>query len=88
MGAVSCITSIGEKKGNFDFEKMYEAYAKMWMSTASRDTLLMYSYNDVHGPSNVRVDRVLQSVDKFYEIYGITEKDGMWVAPEDRVRIW
>ena len=46
------------------------------------------TYEDVHSPSNVRVDRVLQSVDKFYEIYGITEKDGMWVAPEDRVRIW
>ena len=88
LGAVACITSIGEKKENFDFEKMYEAYTKMWMSTASRDTLLMYSYTDVHSPSNVRVDRVLQSVDKFYEIYGITEKDGMWVAPEDRVRIW
>lgn len=88
LGAVACITSIGEKKENFDFEKMYEAYTKTWMSTASRDTILMYSYIDVHSPSNVRVDRVLQSIDKFYEIYGITEKDGMWVEPTSRVRIW
>ena len=88
LGALSCITEIGSQTENFDFEKMYESYARLWLSTAPREYLQSMTYEDVHSPSNVRVDRVLQSVDKFYEIYGITEKDGMWVAPEDRVRIW
>ena len=43
---------------------------------------------DVHSPNNVRTDRVLQSVDKFYEVYDIQPGDGMYVAPEDRARIW
>ena len=88
LGAISCITSIGEKKENFDFAKMYEAYARMWLTTSSREALQMSAYDDVHSPSNVRVDRVLQCIDKFYEVYGITQSDGMWVAPQERVRIW
>ena len=67
---------------------MFESYAVLWMSTSSREYLEMASYLDTHSPSRVRVDRVLQSTDKFYDVYGITEGDGMYVAPEDRVRIW
>ena len=25
---------------------------------------------------------------EFYEAFSITENDGMWVAPENRVRVW
>lgn len=88
LGAISCITEIGEKKENFDFKKMFESYAKLWMSTASREYLQSMAYADVHSSARVRVDRVLQSCNKFYEVYGIGENDGMFVSPEKRVSIW
>ena len=47
-----------------------------------------YAYIDVHSPNNIRVDRLLQSVDEFYEVYGIEKNDGMYVPSEERVRIW
>jgi putative endopeptidase len=28
------------------------------------------------------------NIDAFYEAFDIKEGDGMWLAPEDRVRIW
>lgn len=88
LGAIQCITAIGEQTPDFDFSRMFESYANLWMSTSSREYLQMMSYLDVHSSSRVRTDRVLQSVDRFYETYGITEKDGMYVAPEDRAKIW
>jgi putative endopeptidase len=43
---------------------------------------------DVHSPDSVRVDGILSSTDAFYTAYDVQPGDGMYVAPEDRVRIW
>ena len=88
LGAMSVITELASKQENFDYKKMYENYAKVWMVVMTRETAQSLNAVDTHSPASVRVNRVLQSSDKFYEVYGITEKDGMWVAPEDRARIW
>lgn len=88
LGAVVCATSVGEKTEGFDFKKFYESYANLWLSTASREYMQYLSEIDTHSASCVRVDRVLQSTDKFYEVFDIDEEDGMYVPPEERVRIW
>lgn len=43
---------------------------------------------DVHAPDKLRGSRALQSLDEFYEAFDIQPGDGMYVAPEARVRIW
>ncbi len=43
---------------------------------------------DSHAPGKVRVNAVLSATDDFYDAFGITEQDAMYVAPEDRPRIW
>lgn len=75
-------------KKDFDFKKMFESYAELWSSVASRGRLQDMVYSDIHSPAKVRVDRVLQSSRKFYEVYGIDKKDGMYVSEEKRVEIW
>ena len=44
--------------------------------------------SDLHSSANVRVDAVVSSLDQFYEIYDIQEGDEMYVAPEDRLKLW
>ena len=66
-----------------------EAYANIWaqlgtVSYLTDSTLL----SDVHASHVVRVNAVVASLDQFYEIYGIEEGDEMYVAPEDRLRLW
>ena len=53
-----------------------------------RETAAYYTTVDVHAPDKLRANRVLQTLDAFYTTFGITEGDGMWIAPEDRVAIW
>lgn len=88
LGAIACVTEIGMKQESFDFKKMYESYANLWASSSTREYAQYLANIDMHSPSIVRVNRVLQSVDKFYEVYGIEPGDGMYVAPEERAHIW
>lgn len=88
LGALSCIEEIASKTLDFDYKKMYAAYARVWAEVSPREWLSYVVMIDVHSMNMVRVNRILQSCDKFYEVYGITENDGMWVAPENRVKIW
>ena len=62
--------------------------AKCWASTASRAYYQYASQIDVHSVDKLRVNRVVVNFDEFYKAFGIGENDGMYVKPEDRVKIW
>ena len=34
------------------------------------------------------MNAVLASIDKFYDAYDIKETDKMYVAPENRIKVW
>ena len=42
----------------------------------------------IFNPNVVRINAIVASFEQFYEIYGIEEGDPMYVAPEDRLRLW
>ena len=88
QGAIQCITEIASRKGDVDFQKLYRSLAKVWASTSTREYALYTAYNDTHAPGKARVNRVVVNCKEFYEAFGITEKDGMWVPEEERVSIW
>jgi endothelin-converting enzyme/putative endopeptidase len=43
---------------------------------------------DPHSPGMYRAYVPLQNVDAFYDAFGIQKSDGMYVAPNKRVKIW
>ena len=43
---------------------------------------------DEHPLGYIRCNTTLQQFDEFLDFYGIKEGDGMYLAPEDRVKIW
>ena len=43
---------------------------------------------DSHSPEVIRVNAILATVDEFYEVYGVNENDGMYIAPENRISRW
>ena len=42
---------------------------------------------DPHSPAEFRAN-IVRNLDEFHEVYDTTEGDGLWLDPEDRVRIW
>ena len=87
MGAMACVLEIvGDDKEAQ--KKVFESNAKIWAENQT-DQLRDFSLTmDVHSLGKVRVNAVLPLFDQFYDVYNVTKKDAMYVAPEDRVQIW
>jgi putative endopeptidase len=70
-------------------KEVFEAYARVWAQLGTvpylTDSTLL---SDVHASNVVRVNAVVASFDQFYEIYDIEEGSPMYVAPENRLRLW
>ena len=43
---------------------------------------------DPHSPRQYRVNGVVRNIPEFYEAFDIAETDALYLAPEDRVKIW
>ena len=56
--------------------------------TATRSYLQLLSVLDGHSANKVRTNQTLACFEEFYTTYSIEPGDGMYVAPEDRVKIW
>ena len=66
-----------------------ESFARMWASIGSVSYVTRSAaMNDVHSRNVVRVNAVVSSFDAFYEIYDVKEGDPMYVAPEERLKLW
>ena len=86
VGAVECITNIIDDKD--ELERLFTSYAKSWCSLMVDSDGIDQIFTDEHSPSKARVNAVLSSNEKFNEVYGLKEGDGMYVAPEERVSRW
>ncbi len=72
-------------------KKFYEYTAEQWMTT-KKDRLEPYEKDfylkDVHPFARPRTNGVASMMDDYYRVFDVKETDAMYVAPEDRVRLW
>ena len=43
---------------------------------------------DPHSPDEFRCNQIVRNVPEFYTAFGVKETDGLWLHPNERVRIW
>ena len=86
LGAMECITSLC---GNEDqLVLLFENYARIWCLKTTDDSIVDTLAYDVHSPAMIRVNAILSTNDAFYETYDVSEGDGMYIAPENRISRW
>ena len=86
LGGMQVIASMTDARD--ELRKIFENYARLW-ATLSFDTDASGQIaDDVHSPAEIRVNGVLSSVEQFYEVYDISDSDGMFVPYDKRVRVW
>lgn len=88
LGSAACITEIESKQPNPDYKTLYDSMTKVWRSSYPRAMKQYLQQNDLHSPDKLRGSLVFQNFETFYDAFGITKNDGMWLAPEKRVTIW
>ena len=87
MAGMKVMLRIAAGMEDFDYDAFFRAFAD---ARLTKDTLQMayIRINDVHPMLYLRINCTLQQFDEFLDFYGITEGDGMYLAPADRVIIW
>lgn len=69
-------------------QRFFMSWATVWRTLTRDDALRTQIKTDPHSPGIQRATQPLKNIDAFYEAFGIKEGDKMWLAPENRVRIW
>ncbi|MEM6771274.1 MAG: M13 family metallopeptidase, partial [Bacteroidota bacterium] len=69
-------------------QRFFMGWATVWRTLSRDDAIRNQVKTDPHSPGKVRATQPLVNIDAFYEAFDIKEGDGMYLAPEQRVRIW
>ena len=69
-------------------QRFFLSYGAIWESDLSEEYIRARTLSNPHSTSYIRVNAALPHIDGWYEAFGIKEGDKLYVAPEDRVRIW
>ena len=64
------------------------SYAKVWRQSILPEELMRRLKEDVHSPGDARVNVPLFNVDYFYNNFEIKDTDRLYIAPENRAKIW
>ena len=73
-------------------KKFFLSYAQIWKSTDvdNKDNLDRHynMQNEPHADNHIRINGIVRLMDDWYRIYDVQPGDSLYVAPEDRVKIW
>ena len=69
-------------------QRFFLGWAQVWRSKARDAESKRRLTVDPHSPPKFRANGAPVNVAAFYEAFDVKEGDGMYLAPEDRVKIW
>jgi putative endopeptidase len=69
-------------------QRFFIGYAMSRKGKYMDEALISRIASDPHSPLEFRVNGPYPNIDAFHEAFETQPGDGMWLAPEDRVRIW
>lgn len=69
-------------------QRFFISWATIWRTKMRDEAIKNQVKTDPHSPGMYRAYVPLQNVDAFYEAFNIEEGDGMYIAPDKRVKIW
>jgi putative endopeptidase len=69
-------------------QRFFLGYAQSWRHKSTDDSIRQLIVSDPHAPVKYRVNGVVQNIDAWYEAFNVNPSDKLFLAPENRVRIW
>lgn len=87
-GGMGVTIEIMHTLDNPDFAAYFKNWARVWCMKAKEEYIQLLLANDVHSPNVLRANMNPRNFSEWYEAFGVTEKDQMYIAPEKRISIW
>ena len=87
LNGMHAIIEAAGKDENPDYEKLFSGVSNMWAQVVLQQAMPVLLL-DTHTLNNHRVNVDAQMFEPLYSTYGVSEGDGMYLAPEKRINIW
>ncbi|WP_218353186.1 M13 family metallopeptidase [Alteromonas lipotrueiana] len=68
-------------------QRFFLAWAQVWREKRTQESLMNQLRSDPHSPARYRT-LAPRNLDAWYEAFDVKPGDAMYLAPEDRVKIW
>ncbi len=81
-------TPLEEKDGFTADQRFFLAYSNVWAGNIRHEEILNRTKTDVHSLGKWRVNGALPHINAWYEAFGITESDPMFLPQDKRMVIW
>jgi len=69
-------------------QRFFRAFAQGWRGKGREDYIRQLTTSDPHSYRKFRVNGVVRNIDAWYEAFGVQPGDKLYVAPDQRARIW
>ncbi|WP_289644376.1 M13 family metallopeptidase [Maribacter aestuarii] len=69
-------------------QRVFIGYAQAWRNKMRDEALRVQINTDPHSPADLRVNGIVRNVPEFYSAFDVKETDSLYLAPEERVKIW
>jgi putative endopeptidase len=69
-------------------QRFFMGWAQAWRQKQREDAVRQQVLSNPHAPDQFRAIGPLRNVPEFYTTFEVKDGDKMWLAPEERVKIW
>ena len=69
-------------------QRFFLGWAQAWRGKRRPESMKMALATDPHSPNEFRCNQIVRNLQPFYDAFGVTPGDALWLAPEERVTIW
>ncbi|WP_164234670.1 M13 family metallopeptidase [Microbacterium hydrocarbonoxydans] len=69
-------------------QRLLLSWGQVWQQKSRDAETLRLLTIDPHSPNEFRCNQIVRNIDAFYEAFGVTESDELWLPAASRVTIW
>ena len=69
-------------------QRFFLAYARVWASNSTPESIANLVDSDTHSPNELRVNAALPMIDPWYNAFNIKKTDKMFLPKEKRAQVW
>jgi len=69
-------------------QRVFLGWAQAWRGKLTDDAIRRQVASDPHSPRAFRVNGPVRNIDGWYQAFGVQPTDKLYLAPDQRVRIW
>ena len=69
-------------------QRFFLGFAQIWRQLIREEALRNQVVSDSHSPGEFRANGTVRNMDEWYEAFAVQAGAKLFVAPEQRVRIW